>query len=137
MTILCLLEQQQKKLLDLKINNTRNRQKIELYGSLTTKDVKKSHLSRRVAGAEMQNGQKGIETPCGVERWQRQNGWSYIHLWWIKIRRDTFGVNNPSLRLDHTAQDSRARKINPYNSCLKTSGVGVVEETAGFSGDST
>ena len=37
-----------------KTNNTQNYQKIERYGSLTTKDLKKPHSSRWVGGAELQ-----------------------------------------------------------------------------------
>ena len=35
-----------------KTNNTQNHQKIKLYGSPTTKDLKKPHSSRQVGGAE-------------------------------------------------------------------------------------
>ena len=38
-----------------KTNNTQTCQKIELYGSLTTKDLKKPHSSRRVGGEEMRS----------------------------------------------------------------------------------
>ena len=49
-----------------------------------------------------------------VERsWQKK--WSHIHVWWIKIGKDTLGVNDSSPRPDRTAQYSSARKINPYN----------------------
>ena len=37
---------------NLKTKNTQNYQKIELYGSLTTKELKKRHSSRPVGGAE-------------------------------------------------------------------------------------
>ena len=53
--MLCLLVQPQRELqLNLKTNNTQNCQKIELYGSLTTKDLKQPHSSRHVGGTEMQ-----------------------------------------------------------------------------------
>ena len=52
--------------LDLKTNNTQNHQKIELYGSLTTKDLKKPHSSRRVGGAEMWRGAER----CRHEVWR-------------------------------------------------------------------
>ena len=38
--------------LSLKTNNTQNFHKIELYGSQTTKDLKKPHSSRWVGGTE-------------------------------------------------------------------------------------
>ena len=51
--MLCLLMQPQKELqIDLKTSNTQNHQKTELYGSPTTKDLKKPHSSRQVGGAE-------------------------------------------------------------------------------------
>ena len=37
----------------LKTKNNQNCQKIELYGSPTTKELKKNHSSRSVGGAEM------------------------------------------------------------------------------------
>ena len=50
-----LLQKPQKELqIDLKTNNTQNYQKIELYGSPTTKDLKKPHSSRWVGGVELQ-----------------------------------------------------------------------------------
>ena len=44
-----------------------------------------------------------------------QNGWSHIHVWWIKIGKDTWGMRDPSQRPDHTAQGSSIRKIKPHN----------------------
>ena len=38
----------------LKTNNNQNCQKIELYGNLTSKDLKKPLSSRRVGGVESQ-----------------------------------------------------------------------------------
>ena len=55
--MLCLLIQLQQKLqLDYKTNITQVCQKIELYGSPTTKDLKKPHSSRRLGWAEMWSG---------------------------------------------------------------------------------
>ena len=52
--MLCLLMQPQKELqIDLKTSNTQNHQKTELYGSPTTKDLKKPHSSRWIGGAKM------------------------------------------------------------------------------------
>ena len=51
--MLHLLAQPQKELqLDFKTN--KNRQKIELDGSLTSKNLKKPYSSRQIGGAEMQ-----------------------------------------------------------------------------------
>ena len=53
--MLCLLAQPQRELeLNLKTNNTQNCQKIKLYGSSTTKHLKKPHSSRWVVGVESQ-----------------------------------------------------------------------------------
>ena len=38
---------------NLKTKNNQNCQKIELYGSLTTKEIKKKHSRRPVGGSEM------------------------------------------------------------------------------------
>ena len=38
---------------NLKTKNNQNCQKIKLYGTLTTKELKKKHLSRTVGGADM------------------------------------------------------------------------------------
>ena len=45
---------QQKLQLNYKTTITQNCQKIELYGSPTTKELNKSHSSRQVGGEEMQ-----------------------------------------------------------------------------------
>ena len=50
---------------NLKIKNNQNCEKIELYGSLTTKKLKKKHSSRPVGGAE---------TGSWVERTQGKAG---------------------------------------------------------------
>ena len=51
---LCLLapQQQKKTTINLKTKNNHNCQKIELYGSLTTKELKKKHSSRPAGGVE-------------------------------------------------------------------------------------
>ena len=57
------------KVLDYKTNITQNHQNIELYGSLTNKELKKSYSSRWVGRAETQRCvemQNGHRTPtCG------------------------------------------------------------------------
>ena len=47
---------------NLKIRNNQNCQKIILYGSPTTKELKKKHSSRPVGGAEMGSW---VERTCG------------------------------------------------------------------------
>ena len=69
---------------NLKTKNNQNCQKIELYGSLTTKEIKKKHLSRLVGGvkpgswAERTCGKAAASKPrevvdCGV-------GWAKLQL---------------------------------------------------------
>ena len=80
-------------------------------------------------------GRRGRDTQRGMDMWDRL---SHTHVWWIKIRRDTLGVRDRSPTPDHPAQGSSAGKINPHNFWLwKPVGVGVAEETAGFSGVSS
>ena len=105
--MLCLLTQPKKELqTGLRTNNTQNHQKIELYGNQITKDLKKPLSSRWIGGAEMQKGQRATEMQCGTEGW-RLNGQSYIHVWWIKMGRDTLGASDASPGPDHTAHGSR------------------------------
>ena len=49
---------------NLKTKNNQNRQKIELYGSLTTRELKEKHSSRLVGGAETgsQGGKERIHS---------------------------------------------------------------------------
>ena len=65
---------QQKLQLVYKTNITQIHQKIQLYGSQITKDLKQPHLSRLVGGAETQWHR---EVWRCTER--QQNGQSHIH----------------------------------------------------------
>ena len=63
---------------NLKTKNNQNWQKSELYGSLTTKEIKKKHSSRLVGGAETgsQGGEDlqqggGCQTQRGGGLWSR------------------------------------------------------------------
>ena len=60
----------------LKESLLENYQKIELYGSLITKELKKKHSSRLVGGAEM--GSQGREDAQEGGSWQTR--WSHIHV---------------------------------------------------------
>ena len=99
---------------NLKTNNTQNCQKIELYESMTTNDLKKPHSSRLVGGVEMRNWNREVRRGS-VVRQRLQNGLSHIFMWWIKIRRDTLGVSDPCSRPDYIAQGSSAGKIKLRN----------------------
>ena len=64
--MLCLLMQTPRELqLNLKTNNIQNCQKIKLYESPTTKNLKKPHLSRQVGGVETQRWDRVMWTPAG------------------------------------------------------------------------
>ena len=56
-----------------------------------------------------------IQMGGGMERCGDRNGWSHIHMWWIKNRRDALGVSNPSPSSDHPPQGSSAKKISTHN----------------------
>ena len=82
---------------NIKTKNNQNCQKIELYGSPTTKELKKKHSPRPVGG---------VETGSRVERMQGgalQTGRSHIHVqinWEEQLGSET----------DHTTQGSRVGK---------------------------
>ena len=50
---------------NLKTKNNQNFQKIELYGSPTTKELKKKHSSRSVGGVEMGSPVERTPGRCG------------------------------------------------------------------------
>ena len=89
---------------NLKTKNNQNCQKIELYGSLTTRELKKKHSSRLVGGAEM--GSRGEE-----DVWQDGSWWTgrfHIH---VQISLE----EQLGSEADHATQGSSARKIKPHN----------------------
>ena len=104
--MLHLLAQLHKKLqLDYKTNITENGQKIELYESPTSKDFKKPLVSRQVGGSEMW-------------RWMERYGevieqaLPHSHV----VDKNWKGyLGSEQSQQDCIAQDSSARKINPYN----------------------
>ena len=57
---------------NLKTKNNHNCQKIELYGNLTTKELKKKHSSRPVGGSEM--GSRGREDSWQGHGWRTRVG---------------------------------------------------------------
>ena len=91
---------------NLKTENTQNCKKIKLYGSPTTKDLKKTYSSRWVGAAEM-----GSRSREDVVWWQQggsqQNGQSHNKGSW-----------RGSPRPVRAAQGSSTRKIKPHNSWL-------------------
>ena len=62
-----------------------NHQKIKLYGSLTTKELKKLYSFRWVGGYEMW---RCLE--------MQRNRPSHTHMWWVKIGRDFSGASYAS-----------------------------------------
>ena len=99
---------------NLKTTNNQNYHKIELYGSLKTKGIKKKHSPRLVGGAETGSWLErthGKAVAGGL--WQlvdqgKQGGdwqsrWSHIHLW----------INREELlgrETDHMTQGSSVEK---------------------------
>ena len=89
---------------NLKTKNTQNCRKIKLYGSPTTKELKKKHSSRPVGGAE--TGSQGTEDSQQGSGWQ--SGWSYICM---RINPEECNRPcNPGFQLGET---------KPQNLCLK------------------
>ena len=93
-----------------KINH--NYQKIQLYGSLTTKELKKKHLFRLVGRAKTAAWVKKIRGKAAEEGWSKCSSgwWSHIRLrmkWEEQLGRET----------DCTTQGSSVGKED-----LKTSG---------------
>ena len=88
----------------------------------------------------MEMGWKGKDTQCSGERWWQQcsgHGWSHIHVWWIRIGRNTIGVSDLSPRPYGTAQGSSTRKTNPYNFWLQKPVEGeAMEANSGILGNS-
>ena len=97
-----------------------NCQKIELYGSPITKELKKKHSFRLVGGAEMDSW--GEE-----DSWQGGGWWtrkSHIHVW-------INGEEQMGNESDCTAQGSSMGKESLRTSgCKKAVGVVVAGETA-------
>ena len=60
-----LAQPQQTLQLDYRTAVTQNHQKIKLYGSPTTKELKKSHSSRQVGGAETGDTRRDAEMRKG------------------------------------------------------------------------
>ena len=88
----------------LKIKNNQNWQKIKLYGSPTTKELKKKHSSRLAGGVEM--GSQGGEDSWQGSGWR---DWTVPHLRADKTGRTTRERDRP------TAQGS-SREIKPQTS---------------------
>ena len=87
---------------NLKTKNNQNFQKIKLYGSPTTKELKKKHSSKLVGGAERAHGK--VET--------KGLGWKWR---WLAERRSHFCVwinqeEQLGSKTDRTTQGSSAGK---------------------------
>ena len=109
---ICLLTQPQKtSQLDLKTSNTQNRQKIELFGSPTTKDLKKPQSSRQVG--PVRDGDGTGERRRWVKRCRDSAAEQAAPHSRVVDKNQEGYLGSP--RPDHTAQGSRALKINPHN----------------------
>ena len=72
------LHNQKKETTILKTKNNQNFQKLELYGSTTTKKVKKKHSSRLVGGTEKEAGLERTLSKAMAGSWRTR--WSHIHM---------------------------------------------------------
>ena len=101
---------------NLKTKNNQNCQNIELYGSLTTKELKKKHSSRLVGGveigswAERTHGKAAAEGPRWA-RWQLVD-WAVTHSHADKLGGTTGEQDRP---LNPGFQHG---EIKPQNLCL-------------------
>ena len=68
--------------------------------SLENQAVWKSDNQGLKEATYIQIGRRGGD----AERWW--NGWSHIHVWWVKIGKDTSEASDPSPRPDYSAQGS-------------------------------
>ena len=67
-------------------------------------------------GRDREPGWRGCRVVAVSQQpWRPAERQSDIHVWWIKIRRDTLGAGDPSPRPDCAAQGSSAGKIKPHN----------------------
>ena len=71
--------------INVKTINTQNYQKIELYGSLTTKELKKKHSWRPVAEVEMGIlGWRELVARWWLEYWARQQLADQVSQWLVE-----------------------------------------------------
>ena len=84
---------------NLKTKNNQNYQKIELYGSPTTKELNKKFSSRLVGGAKM--GSQGREDMWQGGSWQTKQS---------HIRMQINQEEKLGSKTDHTTQGSSAEK---------------------------
>ena len=99
-----------RKTTNLKTKNNQNCQKIELYGSPTTKELKKKHSSRLVGGAEI--GSRGEEASQQGCSWQ--NGQSHNCVW--ITRKDNWGARQ-TMQPRFPAGGNKASKPQAIKTC--------------------
>ena len=89
---------------NLKTKNNQTCQKIELYGSLTTKELKKKHLFRLVGEAERMHSKAAAGGPGG-----RGGGWR-LHICVQINQEEKLGSET-----DHATQGSSMGKPKPQS----------------------
>ena len=94
---------------NLKTKINQNFQKVELYGSLTTKELKKKHLSRPVGGAETGSGRRGLTVRQQLADLARQR----IVEWAVPHSRADKSEEQLGSKTDCTTQGSSEGKIKP------------------------
>ena len=82
-----------KRTTNLKMKNNQNCQKIELYGSLTTKELKKKHSSRLVGGVE--TGSQGGEDMRQGSGWRTH---ICVPINWDETTTDPDRLHNPGFQ---------------------------------------
>ena len=109
-----------------KTKNNQNYQKIELYGSLKTKVLKKEYSSRLVGGEERSTGAEGMQQGCGWRTWwvrQWLVDWVVPHLCVDKLGGTTGGQDRP-----HNP-GFQCRETKPQNLWLQELvGIGTARE---------
>ena len=86
-----------------------------MYGSPTTKGLKKPRSSRRIGEAETEPGWKARGVVVTWQSWQPSEQVAPHSHVVDRNREDTWGLSDPSPRSDHTAQGSSAGEIKPHN----------------------
>ena len=99
---------------NLKTENNQNCQKIELYGSPTTKELKKKHSSRPLGGAK--TGSRGGEDSPQGSGWRTQRGSG----WWSRQSHLCVRINwEKQLGSKTDCTGFQCREIKPQNLWLK------------------
>ena len=86
-------------------------------GSSENQAIQKSDNQGFKEATFIQTGKRGRDAKTQGEVRRGAGRWRGMEMQnrWVKIRRNTSGVRDPSPRPDHPAQGSSTRKISPHN----------------------